>query len=258
MAESARFIDLNCDCGESFGAWTMGDDAAVLRHVSSANIACGFHGGDPQVMWRTVALCVRLGVAIGAHPGHRDLAGFGRRALPVSASELHAETLYQLGALGAICSAQGARLRHVKPHGALYHQVDREPALAAAFVAAVRATDPRLRVVGPPLGALMRAAQDAGLRFSAEGFVERGYGDDGRLLARGLAGAELDDPQLALRQALDLIERAGVRSVSGAWLTLAVQTLCMHGDRTDAVLFADTVRRGLDAAGVLIRAPVAD
>lgn len=252
MVEPLHAVDLNCDCGESFGAWKMGEDAAVLPFVSSANIACGFHGGDPQVMWQTVALCLQFGVAIGAHPGHRDLVGFGRRALPVSPAELHADTLYQLGALGAICTAQGARLAHVKPHGALYHQLDREPALASAFVAAVRLVNPRLRVVGPPLGGLMRAAHEVGLSFAAEGFVERGYGDDGRLLTRGQAGAELDDPESAVDQALDLIERAGVRSVSGAWLPLAVQTLCLHGDRADAAMFARTLRTRLDAAGIRI------
>jgi 5-oxoprolinase (ATP-hydrolysing) subunit A len=255
MAEtSLRAIDLNCDCGESFGAWTMGDDAGVLPYMSSANIACGGHAGDPHTMWATVALCLRLGLAIGAHTGHRDLSGFGRRAIPVTPDELRNDTLAQIGALSAIVGMQGGKLRHVKPHGALYHQVDRDARLAAAYCSAVAAFDGGLVMVGPPAGALSMAATQTGLRFVAEGFVERGYGADGKLLPRGQAGAELEAPEAALAQALDLVQRGGVAAQTGEWLPLPVQTLCLHGDRHDAVGFARVVRGGIEAAGVSVRA----
>lgn len=253
MAEPAARIDLNCDCGESFGAWTMGDDASVLPYMSSANIACGGHAGDPPTMWATVARCLALGIGIGAHTGHRDLAGFGRRAIAVTPEELHAETLAQIGALAAIVRAQGGQLRHVKPHGALYHQLDREPRLARAYCDAVAAWEPSLCLLGPPGGALAAAAAANGLHFVAEGFVERGYGADGKLLPRGESGAELDDPAAALAQALDLVQRGGVRSRDGDWLALRVRTLCLHGDRPGARAFARTVREGLTAAGIEVR-----
>jgi len=256
MAERtpAARIDLNCDCGESFGAWQMGDDAAVLPHVSSASIACGFHAGDAATMLRTVELCLAHGVAIGAHPGLRDLAGFGRRELVVSAAELHAETLYQLGALDGLCRSRGARLQHVKPHGALYHMLARQPALAAAFATAVAQFNPQLVVMTTATGALRAAAAALDLHSVVEGFAERGYGPDGGLLARSQPGAELATPALALAQSLDLTVRGGVSSGDGRWWAIPVRTLCLHGDRPDAAAFAQFLRAGLEAAGVTISA----
>lgn len=254
MHSALTTIDLNCDCGESFGAWTMGADAAVLPWVSSANIACGFHAGDPQTMLRTIDLCLQHGVQIGAHPGHQDLHGFGRRPIPLNPDLLHAQTLYQTGALQALCSSRGARLHHVKPHGALYHQLAADWALAQAFTAAIRALDPHLLLYGPPAGALQHAAEQAGLQYCREGFIERGYAADGTLLARGTRGAVLQDPATILEQSLELSLRQRVRTQDG-WLHHPVQTLCIHGDRADAATLAPQVHHALRQAGLRIAAP---
>ncbi len=247
-----RPIDLNADMGESFGAWRMGQDEELLRHVSSANIACGFHAGDPEVMRRTVAGAVAHGVAIGAHPSLPDLAGFGRREMRLTPGEAYALTLYQTGALAAFAQAAGRRLGHVKPHGALYNMAAREMPLAEAIAQAVRDFDPRLVLVGLAGSALPRAGLALGLRVAHEAFCDRRYEPDGALTPRRVAGAVIGDVEAAIRQALDIVLHGEVTARDGARIALAADTLCIHGDRADAGDFARRLRTALEAAGVAV------
>jgi 5-oxoprolinase (ATP-hydrolysing) subunit A len=246
-----KTIDLNCDMGESFGAWTMGDDAQVLEYVSSANVACGFHAGDPETMRRTVEAAAARGVAIGAHPSLPDLAGFGRREMRVSAAEAHAFTLYQIGALAAIARAAGTRLSHVKPHGALYNMAARERVLADAIAAAVRAFDAGLILVGLAGSELPKAGEAAGLAVAHEAFTDRRYEADGSLMSRTKPGAVIDDVDAALAQAISLATRGEADGPAGV-LHIRADTLCVHGDRPDAAVFARRLRRGLEDAGLSI------
>ena len=248
-------IDLNADLGESFGAWRMGEDEALLALVSSANIACGFHAGDPVVMQRTVALAAARGVAIGAHIALPDLQGFGRREMRIGADEAYALTLYQLGALAAFTRAAGVPLTHVKPHGALYNMAARDAALAAAIARAVRDFDPALRLVGLAGSALVEAGHAAGLAVAAEAFADRGYRADGSLQPRNEPGALLDDADRACAQALGIVRDGAVAAVDGSRVTLHADTLCLHGDGPHAVAFARKLREALGAAGVRIATP---
>lgn len=251
----ALVIDLNADVGESLGPWSMGADAALVPHLSSVNVACGFHAGDPLTMRRTVRLALDAGVAIGAHPGYPDLVGFGRRELAMAPAELEAAVMYQVAALAGIVRAEGGRLTHVKPHGALYHRVAAEPAAAAAFATAVARLDPDLRVVGPPGAAVLAAAEHLGLRVLVEGFTDRAYEADGRLRARDLPGALHVDPGEAAEQAVAIARDGRARAIDGSRVPLRVDTLCIHGDTPGAVAIAAAVRRGLAAGGVEVRAP---
>jgi UPF0271 protein len=248
-------IDLNCDLGESFGAWRMGDDAALLELVSSANIACGFHAGDPVIMQQTVELAAARAVAIGAHVSLPDLQGFGRREMRVSAGEVHAMTLYQLGALSAFCRTAGARLAHVKPHGALYNMAARERSLADAIARAVRAFDPQLILFGLAGSALIDAGTALGLAVAAEAFADRRYRADGSLQPRGEAGAVIDDDATATAQALDIVREGTVIAAHGESVTLQADTLCLHGDGVHAVQLARRLHAALEQAGVRIAAP---
>lgn len=248
-------IDLNCDVGESFGDWRMGADAELLPYASSANIACGFHAGDPLVMRQTVALCLRHDVAIGAHPGWPDLQGFGRRALAASPSEAYAFVLYQVSALAGFARAAGARLRHVKPHGALYNQAARDRALADAIAAAVRDFDPGLKLYGLAGGELLAAGRAIGLGVVAEAFVERAYEADGSLVPRSLPAAVLEDPAAIQAQLLGLLARGEVAVRGGGTLSIEADTLCLHGDRPDAAELARGLRSALAAAGVEVAPP---
>jgi UPF0271 protein len=248
-------IDLNCDLGESFGAWTMGEDEAVLPHVSSANVACGFHAGDPTVMRRTVALAKAAGVAIGAHVSLPDLQGFGRREMKVSPEECHDFVLYQVGALAAIARAQGVGLSHVKPHGALYNMAARDAALATAIAHAVRDADRALVLYGLSGSALVAAGEAAGLRVAHEVFADRGYRADGALAPRGTPGAVIDDPALAAERAAAFAAGAPVAALDGTPLRLRADAVCVHGDRAGAGAFAAALRARLDASGVVVRAP---
>jgi len=246
-------IDLNCDMGESFGAWTMGQDAAVLAHVTSANIACGFHAGDPLTMQRTVAAAVRHGVAVGAHPSLPDLAGFGRREMRVTADDTYAMTLYQIGALAAVARAAGAELHHVKPHGALYNMAAKDRALADAIASAVRDFDRALILVGLANSELPRAGEAAGLTVAHEAFADRRYEADGSLMARSKAGAVIDDIDAAVAQAISIATRGEAQTPNGAQ-RIRADTICVHGDRADAATFARRLREGLEAAGLDIAA----
>ncbi|WP_353826718.1 LamB/YcsF family protein [Agromyces sp. SYSU T0242] len=246
-------IDLNADLGESYGAWRMGDDEAMFEVVSSANVACGFHAGDPLTMARSARLAVRHGVTLGAHPGYRDRAGFGRRALDVSAEELAAEVVYQLGALEAVARAAGARVRYVKAHGALYHRLAADPSAAAATADALAAADPSAVVLGPPDSEFERAARRAGIRYAREAFIDRGYLADGRLVPRDRPDALVHDPERAADRALELVETGGIVAIDGARVELAPDSLCLHGDTPGSVGIARAVRSALASAGHDVR-----
>jgi UPF0271 protein len=245
---SVRCIDLNCDLGEG-----MGDDAAVLPLVTSANIACGAHAGDPSTMRRTIAAAVAAGVAIGAHPGFYDRAHFGRRALDLPADQVFDEVLAQVGALAFTARPFGVRLGHVKPHGALYHVAGARPDIADAFVRATLAARADLIVVGPPDSALSHSAQIHGARFAGELFADRNYGDDGRLVPRGDPGAlvDLDLPAAAAR-AVALVRDGRITTVSGKTIAQVGQTLCLHGDDPRVVDRARALRSALAAAAITV------
>lgn len=247
-------IDLNADVGESWGAFRVGDDAALLPLVSSANLACGFHGGDPLTLRRALDLCARHGVAVGAHPSFADLRGFGRRELAVEPEELEADLLYQVAALQGLARAHGLALRHVKPHGALYNLAAREPRVAACVARAVARLDRGLTLVGLAGSAVMRAAAEAeGLRFAGEAFADRGYAADGTLLPRRQPGSLLTEPAAVAAQAVAIARDGRVRAADGATVTVAAQTLCLHGDGPGAAALATAVRAALLAAGVEVQ-----
>ncbi len=248
-----RTIDLNADVGEGFGRWRLGDDEALLAAVSSANVACGFHAGDPPIIRRTCGLAVERGVRIGAHVGYRDLAGFGRRPIGVEPDVLREEVAYQLGGLAACAARAGAAVAYVKPHGALYHRCSTDPATAVAVVEAVARFDPGLAFVGAPDSVVLSVAAEAGLQPVAEGFADRGYAADGSLLPRSEPGAVLA-PGDAATQAVRIAAERRLRTRDGTAVSLDVRTLCVHGDTPDAATLARAVRRGLEDAGVGIAA----
>lgn len=246
-------IDLNADMGESFGPWRMGDDAALAGIVTSASIACGFHAGDPDVMTRSVALCQARGVGIGAHPGFADLQGFGRRRiLGLSAAELRALMLYQVGALAAIARARGARLTHVKPHGALSNMASADRALADVLVAACRAFDPALPVLAVAGTALEDAARADGGPAVAEVFADRACAPDGTLAPRGTPDATIEDPDAAADHVLRMVETGRVRCTDGSLRPVRAESVCVHGDGPGALRIAERVRARLEAAGVTV------
>ena len=247
-------IDLNCDMGESYGAWSMGQDAQVMPWITSANIACGFHAGDFSTMRDSVALARRHGVAIGAHVSLPDLQGFGRRELRVTPAEAHALTLYQIGALDAFARAAGTRVAHVKPHGALYNMAARDAALAEAIARAVQAFDAALILVGLAGSELPRAGAALGLRVAHEAFADRRYETDGGLVRRGEPGAVIEDVDAAAAQALRIATTGSADTRGGGTLALRADTICVHGDRPDAALFARRLRETLEAAGLRVAA----
>jgi UPF0271 protein len=247
-------IDLNADLGESFGAWRMGDDAGVMPWITSANVACGFHAGDPVVMRATVALCLAHGVAIGAHTSLPDLQGFGRREMKILPNDVYAQTLYQLGALHAFVRAAGTHLHHVKPHGALYNMAARDHALAYAIAAAVRDFNPTLILMGLAGSALVDAGRAAGLRVQHEGFCDRRYRADGSLTPRSEAGAVIEDIDTAVAQAVSIATAKEATVSDGARVHIEADSLCVHGDRANAAAFAECLHRALTDAGVQIAA----
>ncbi|WP_426005521.1 LamB/YcsF family protein [Paenarthrobacter sp. NyZ202] len=247
-------MDLNADLGESFGSWTMGDDASMFRIVSSANVACGFHAGDPLTMLDSCRAAFDLDVRVGAHVGYRDLAGFGRRSLDMSFDELFGDVLYQLGALDGVAHAVGASVDYVKPHGALYNRIVHDPDQAEAVVAAVHAYDPGLPVLGLPGSTWLKLAEESGHPVFAEAFVDRAYLPDGTLVPRSQDGAVLHDPEAVVAQAVRLATRAEVVAVDGSVVSVRADSLCIHGDTPGAVDMAVAVRQGLERAGVEIEA----
>ncbi|QOD93953.1 MULTISPECIES: 5-oxoprolinase subunit PxpA [Microcella] len=245
-------VDLNSDLGESFGAWTMGDDAAMLPLVSSANLACGFHAGDPLGLLAACRTAFAHGVTIGAHPSYRDRVGFGRRDMEVAPEELGAELLYQVGALVGVAESIGARVAYVKPHGALYTRMAVDPVVAD--VVAEAAATLALPVLGPPLSAVETACSRAGVRFVREAFADRAYLADGTLAPRGLPGAVITDPAEVADRAERIVADGEVTALDGSTVSVRVDSLCVHGDTVGAVQLAHAVREALTRAGVTIAA----
>jgi 5-oxoprolinase (ATP-hydrolysing) subunit A len=246
-------MDLNSDVGESFGRWELGDDAAMLDLVTSANVACGFHAGDPKTLRRTCALAVFRGVAVGAQVGYRDLAGFGRRFIDIAPDELADDVVYQIGALEGMCRVAGTRVRYVKPHGALYNAVVHHEAQAEAVVRAVKDYDPALPVLGLPGSAFLAAAEAAGLRTVREFFVDRAYTPEATLVPRSQAGAVLHDPDDVTSRVLRMVTEGVVTAIDGSDVRVSADSACVHGDSPGAVAMATAVRAGLKAAGVELR-----
>ncbi|MGH9346735.1 MAG: LamB/YcsF family protein [Vicinamibacterales bacterium] len=246
-------VDLNSDVGESFGAYTIGQDPLLLPHVTSANVACGFHAGDPGVMRATVAMARQHGVAVGAHPGFPDLVGFGRRDLHATPREVEDFVVYQVGALMAIAAAQGVGLQHVKPHGALFNMAVRDAPLADAIARATAAVDRSLILFGLPGSELIRAGDRAGLRTASEVFADRAYEPDGTLVSRRQAGAVIHDPDAVVARVVRMATERTVVAVDGSVVALDLDTICVHGDTPGAADLAARIRRALEASGVQVR-----
>ena len=245
-------VDLNCDLGESFGNYTCGLDAEVIPHISSANVACGFHASDPLVMMKTVALAKRYGVSVGAHPGYPDLVGFGRRNMTVSPVELKAMVQYQIGALQAFCKAQGTVLQHVKPHGAMYNMAAKDRKLADAICEAIGEVDSSLILLGLSGSQMLEAAKESGLPWTSEVFADRAYEEDGSLTPRALPGSVITDEEEAIARVLQMVQEGTVTARSGKTISIQADSICLHGDGVKAVEFARRIRAELTAAGVKI------
>ncbi|MEE1620909.1 LamB/YcsF family protein [Zafaria sp. J156] len=246
-------IDLNSDVGESFGSWTMGDDAAIFRSVSSANVACGFHAGDPSGIAQTCRDAAAAGITVGAHVGYRDLAGFGRRFLDCSPTELADDVLYQLGALEALARAAGTSIKYVKPHGALYNTIVTHEVHARAVVDAVKAFGAELPLLLLPGSVALAQAEAAGLRAVAEAFADRAYTPAGTLVSRREAGSVLHDPELVTSRMVRLATDGTLEAADGSTIRVEAESICVHGDTAGAVAMAAAVRAGLEDAGVEIR-----
>ena len=247
-------IDLNSDLGESFGAWRMGDDRAMLDIVSSANVACGFHAGDPAGILATLRAAAERGVAVGAHVAYPDLVGFGRRNMDMASADLRAAVIYQIGALQGLAAAAGTRVSYVKPHGALYNTIAHDERQAQDVIAAVRAVDPSLTLVvlaGSPLTDWARAA---GLRTVAEAFADRGYRADGSLVPRNQPGAVLHEPDAVAERMLQLVRTGAITANDGSTVRIPAESICVHGDSPGAVAMAQRLRERLQEAGIGIRA----
>ena len=246
-------VDLNCDMGESFGAYQLGRDAEILKYVTSANIACGFHAGDPGTMRRTVKLAMEHGVAIGAHPGLQDLHGFGRRNMDITPEEAYELVVYQIGSLWAFVRAEGGKLQHVKPHGALYNMAARNPGLAQAIAEAVSKVDPELILFGLAGSELIKAGKQAGLTTASEAFADRTYQSDGSLTSRRLPDSLISDQRQAAAQVIRMVAEGKVRSLQGTDVDIQADTICIHGDGAHAVEFAESLRASLADAGIAVQ-----
>jgi 5-oxoprolinase (ATP-hydrolysing) subunit A len=251
---AAPVVDLNSDLGEGFGIWTLGDDDALLNVITSANVACGFHGGDPNIMRRVCDAAVGRGVAIGAQVSYRDLAGFGRRSIDIDQLSLTNDLIYQIAALDGFARVAGSRVRYVKPHGALYNRTVHDEDQAAAVVAAVVAYDPTLPMLGLPGSALLRLGEQAGLRTVTEAFADRGYTAQATLVPRSQPGALLHDPEVVAERMVQMLVTGRIQSVDGVEVAVSASSICVHGDTPGAVAMAEAVRKGLAEAGVEIRA----
>lgn len=246
-------VDLNCDLGESFGAYTIGCDELVIPLVSSANVACGFHASDPVVMEKTVVMAAGAGIGVGAHPGFPDLMGFGRRNMVITPAEARAYTLYQLGALSGFCRAKGIALQHVKPHGALYNMAGKDYALARGICEAIKDFDPSLIVLALSGGELLRCARDMGLRAASEVFADRGYEEDGSLVSRKKEGAMITDENVAIERVVRMIREKTVTAVTGKDIPIEADSVCVHGDGPKALAFVEKIRAALTQQGIEIR-----
>ncbi|MDB4875654.1 MAG: lactam utilization protein LamB [Gemmatimonadetes bacterium] len=247
-------VDLNCDMGESFGAYRIGADEAVFPFITSANVACGYHGGDPSVMRSTIARARQRGVAVGAHPGLPDLIGFGRRAMDVTPEDAYDMVVYQVGALLGFANAAKVELQHVKAHGALYNMAAVKQDLAAAIARAVRDVDPGLVLFGLPGSHLISEAESVGLTTACEAFADRNYMNDGSLVSRRRPDAQIHDADEAVTRAIRMVREGKIRSVDGEEISIRADTICIHGDGPHAVEFAEKIREGFEEAGIAVRA----
>jgi UPF0271 protein len=245
-------IDLNADIGESFGRYELPGEDELLGLVTSANVACGFHAGDPLVMQRTVSAAIGRGVTVGAHPGYRDPQGFGRRELAASPAEIAADVTYQVGALDAFCRSSGGRVRYVKLHGALYHRAARDRDVAKAVAFALRQLDSELVVLGPDGTAMLQAAAETGLDVAREAFVDRAYQPDGQLVPRGTPGAVLDDVEIIAERALRMVQDRHVVAIDGTRCIIRADSLCVHGDGAKAVAVVRAVRDRFELEGITL------
>lgn len=248
-------IDLNCDLGESYGAYKIGMDAEVIPHITSANVACGFHAGDAVVMAKTVALCKASGVRVGAHPGYPDLMGFGRREMAATPAEVKAYIQYQVGALYAFCKAQGVELSHVKPHGALYNTAGKNAAIAEAICEGIYELDPHLPIMALSGSQMVLAAEKIGLPCISEVFADRGYMPDGSLVPRSKAGAMITDEDEAVARVVRMAREGRVKAVDGSDIAIKAESVCVHGDGAKALAFTQKIRAALLAEGIKVCAP---
>lgn len=245
-------IDLNSDLGESFGSYSIGEDDGLFGLISSTNVACGFHGGDPRVLERTVRRAAEQGVGVGAHPGFLDLVGFGRREMNATPDEVRTDTLYQLGALDAFCRVAGVRMQHLKAHGALYNVAVRDAAIAGAIIEAVRAFNSDLIILAQPGTTMLAAAEAAGLPVAREGFADRAYNADGSLVSRRLPGALITDPAEAAARMVRLVTEGKLRTIDGKDLDMQIDSICVHSDTPGSLTIMAAIREALEAAGVEI------
>ncbi|MDX8047581.1 5-oxoprolinase subunit PxpA [Gracilibacillus sp. S3-1-1] len=245
-----NIVDINCDMGESFGAYRMGRDEEILDYVTSANIACGFHAGDPTTMRKTVRLAIEKNVAIGAHPGLQDLVGFGRREVSISPEEAHDLVVYQIGALSGFVKAEGGKIQHVKPHGALYNMAAKNAELAEAIAKAVYQVDPELILFGLAGSELIKAGKKIGLKTASEVFADRTYQQDGSLTSRREANALIEDHQVAVDQVVRMVKEGKVQSVQGEDVSIQADTICIHGDGEHALEFAQYIQTAFAEASI--------
>jgi len=247
-------VDMNCDLGEGYGAFRVGNDAEIMPHITSANVACGFHAGDPMIMAQTVSLAKKYKVAVGVHPGYPDLLGFGRREMQLASEEVKNYTIYQIGSLQAFVKAAGVDLQHVKPHGALYNLAAKDKETSEGIVEAVRAFDDRLIILAPPGSVLAKVAVAAGLRVALEFFADRAYNADGSLVSRKQPNSIIKEPQKLVERAVRALEEKSVLAVDGKVVTLGeVHTICVHGDTPAAVGLVEALKKGLINAGVEVK-----
>lgn len=245
-------VDMNCDLGESFGAYKIGLDEDVIPFITSANVACGYHASDPVVMDKTVKLCKKNGAGIGAHPGFPDLLGFGRRNMNVSPAEAKAYVQYQIGALYAFCKANQVSMQHVKPHGALYNMAGKDYALAKAICEGIYEIDPELIMLGLSGSEMIKAAKDTGLKIAKEVFADRAYEEDGSLVARTKPGSMIHDEDLAVKRVIRMIKEGKVEAITGKDIDISVDSICVHGDGEKALAFVQKIRSALEAEGITI------
>ena len=247
-----KYVDLNCDLGESFGNYTIGMDEAVIPHISSANIGCGWHGGDPLVMRKTLALAKEAGIAVGAHPGFPDLLGFGRRNMTVTPDEAYSYTLYQLGAFYGFAKAAGLEVQHVKPHGALYNMAGKDLAMSLAICKAIRDFDLNIILMALSGSKMLEAAEEVGIPAAYEVFADRAYNEDGSLVARSLPGAVIHDTEECIRRVVQMVKEGTVTAITGKVIPIRCDSICVHGDNASAVEFVKAIRSRLTEDGVEI------
>lgn len=246
-------IDLNCDMGEGFSVYTIGNDEQVMPYITSANVACGFHASDPLTMSKTVKLAARQGVAIGAHPSYPDLVGFGRRAMDATLDEIAADVIYQIGAISGFCKREGVRLQHVKAHGAMYNRAADTPAVATALAKAIKAVDAELVMVCLSNSAMVTAAQEVGVPYVEEVFADRAYTHEGKLVSRRLEGSVLHDPAVVAKRVLQMVKDKTVVAIDGTTIPIKAQTICVHGDSAGAFEMIKAIRSKLEEGDVALK-----